>query len=271
MTLIPVGIRTKRAKLIHKIDSVHTNLRKRNLMNFGEFNDKNKNKTLSKEKKQTNVSQLLNVNHIFQKKLKSDRIGKTNKNYNNITFYNHIKVNKIIPTNKKSKIIKFSKNYVLVKKNNNFIKKYNANDKQKDKKSKMKNITFINNYNTIEKFPILTKNKTINNLIFHPNKDIKANKSKKRCINECRSKMIKLTNILNLDKSINKTMFKLNNNKSNKTSIKNIGLYIRTLNNLNNSNELNNSKVINNCKNKNLNNKNLKIHIKESNKNKYEY
>ena len=135
----------------------------------------------------------------------------------------------------------------------------------------MKNITFINNYNTIEKFPILTKNQTINNLIFHPNKDIKANKSKKRCINKCHSKMIKLTNILNLDKSINKTMFKLNNNKSNKTSIKNIGLYIRTLNNLNNSNELNNSKVINNCKNKNLNNKNLKIHIKESNKNKYEY
>ena len=135
----------------------------------------------------------------------------------------------------------------------------------------MKNITIINNYYTIEKFPILTKNQTINNLIFHPNKDIKANKSKNSYINKCHSKMIKLANIFNLDKSINKNIFKLKNNKSNKTNLKNIGLYFSTLNNLNNSYELNNSKVINNFKNKNLNNKNLKIHIKESNKNKYEY
>ena len=83
--------------------------------------------------------------------------------------------------------------------------------------------------------------------------------------------MIKLANIFNLDKSINKNIFNLNNNKSNKTSIKNIRVYFNTLNNLNNSYELNNSKVINNCKNKNLNNKNLKIHIKESNKNKSKY
>ena len=83
--------------------------------------------------------------------------------------------------------------------------------------------------------------------------------------------MIKLTNIFNLDKSIYKNIFKLNNNKSNKTSIKYIRVYFNTLNNLNNSYELNNLKVINNCKNKSLNNKNLKIRIKESNKNKYEY
>ena len=83
--------------------------------------------------------------------------------------------------------------------------------------------------------------------------------------------MIKLTNIFNLDKSINKNIFKLNNNKSNKTSIKNIGLYYSTFNSLNNSYELNNAKVINNCKNKSLNNKNLKIVIKESNKNKSKY
>ena len=83
--------------------------------------------------------------------------------------------------------------------------------------------------------------------------------------------MIKLTNIFNLDKSINKNISKLNNNKSNKTSIKNIGLYFSTFNNLNNSYELNNLKVINNCKNKSLNNKNLNIRIKESNKNKSKY
>ena len=78
--------------------------------------------------------------------------------------------------------------------------------------------------------------------------------------------MIKLTNNFNLDKSIIK-----NNNKSNKTSIKNIEKYFSTLNSLNFSYVLNNSKLINNCKNKSLNNKNLKIHIKESNKNKSKY
>jgi len=78
--------------------------------------------------------------------------------------------------------------------------------------------------------------------------------------------MIKLTNNFNLDKSIIK-----NNNKSNKTSIKNIEQYFSTLNSLNNSYVLNNSKVINNCKNKSLNNKNLKIHMEESNKNKSKY
>ena len=95
----------------------------------------------------------------------------------------------------------------------------------------MKNITIINNYYTIEKFPIITKNETINNLIYNQNKDIKANKSKNRYINKYLSKMIKLTNIFNLDKSINKNIFKLKNNKSNKTSIKNIGLYFSTSNN----------------------------------------
>ena len=121
----------------------------------------------------------------------------------------------------------------------------------------------FNNYFTIEKFPILTKNKTINNLIYNQNKDIKANKSKNRYINKWHSKMIKLANNFNLDKSIIK-----NNNKSNKTSIKNIRLYFSTSNNLNNSYRLNNSKV---NKNKSLNNKNLKIVIKESNKNKSKY
>ena len=83
--------------------------------------------------------------------------------------------------------------------------------------------------------------------------------------------MIKLANTFNLDKSINKNIFKLNNNKSNKTSIKNIGLYYSTFNSLNNSYELNNSKVINNLKKNSLNNKNLKFRIKESNKNKSKY
>ena len=83
--------------------------------------------------------------------------------------------------------------------------------------------------------------------------------------------MIKLDNIFNLHKSIRKNKIKLNNNKSNKTSIKNIRLYFSTSNNLNNSYKLNNSKVNNNCKNKSLNNKNLKIRIKESNKNKFKY
>ena len=117
--------------------------------------------------------------------------------YNNITFYNDIKVNKITPTNKNSEIKKFSKNYFLVNKTYNFIKKYNANNKQKYKKSKMKNIAIINSYNTIEKFPILTKNKTINNLIYNLNKNIKENKSKNRYINKCHSKMIKLANTFN--------------------------------------------------------------------------
>ena len=190
--------------------------------------------------------------------------------YNNITFYNDNKVNKIAPTNKKSEIIK-GKNIILLNKNNIFIKKCNANSKHKDKKAKMKNITIINNYYTIEKFPILTKNKNINNLIYNQNKDIKANKSKNSYINKCHSKMIKLANIFNLDKSINKNIFKLNNNKSNKTSIKNIRLYFSTLNSINDSYELNNSKVINNCINNNLNDKNLKIHTNESNKNKSKY
>ena len=242
MTLFPVGIHTKRTKLIHKIES-YTNQRKKNLINFGEFN--NKNKTLSKEKKPTNVPQLINFNRYFN--LKNAQIRKTNKPYNNITFYNDNKVNKIAPTNKKSEIIK-GKNIILLNKNNIFIKKCNANSKHKDKKAKMKNITIINNYYTIEKFPILTKNKNINNLIYNQNKDIKANKSKNSYINKCHSKMIKLANIFNLDKSINKNIFKLNNNKSNKTSIKNIGLYFNTFNSLNNSYVLNKSKVINNLK-----------------------
>ena len=224
---------------------------------------------MSKEKKPTNIPQLLNVNRYF--KLKNAKIRKTNIPYNNIAFYNDNKVNKIAPTNKKNEIIKFGKNIILVNKNNNFIKKINANSKHKDKKAKMKNITIINNYYTIEKYPILTKNKNINNLAYNQNKDIKVNKSKNSYINKCHSKMIKLDNIFNLDKSINKNIFKLKNNKSNKTCIKNIGPIFSTLNSLNNSHVLNNSKVINNCKNKNLNNKNLKIHIKESNKNKSKY
>ena len=267
MTLFPVGIQTKRTKLIHKIESVHTNPRKRNLINFGEFNDKNNNKTLSKEKKPINIPQLINFNQYF--KIKNDRIRKTNKPYNNITFYNDNKINKITATNKKSEIIKSVKNCILVNKNNNFIKKRNTN--QIDKKSKMKSISIINNYYTMEKFPILTKNNTINNLKYNQKKDIKVNKSKNRYINKYHSKKIKLTNIFNLNKSINKNISKLNNNKSNKASIKNIGLYFSTLNNLNNSYELNNLKVINNCKNKSLNNKNLNIRIKESNKNKSKY
>ena len=79
----------------------------------------------------------------------------------------------------------------------------------------MKNISIINNYHTIEKYPILTKNNTINNLIYNQKKDIKVNKSK----NRYHSRKIKLINIFNLDKSINKNISKLNNNTSNKTSI----------------------------------------------------
>ena len=146
-----------------------------------------------------------------------------------------------------------------------------ANNKQKDKKSKTKNITIINNYYTKKIYPILKKNKSINNLIYNQNKYIKTYKSKNRYINKYHTKMIKLTNIFNLDKSINKIIFKLNNNKSNKTSIKNIRLYFSTLNSINDSYELNNSKVINNCINNNLNDKNLKIHTNESNKNKSKY
>ena len=52
-------------------------------------------------------------------------------------------------------------------------KKYNANKKQKDKKAKMENITIINNYYTIKKFPMLTKNKNINNLAYNQNKNNK--------------------------------------------------------------------------------------------------
>ena len=74
----------------------------------------------------------------------------------------------------------------------------------------MENITIINNYYTIKKFPMLTKNKNINNLSYNQNKDIKANNSKNSYINKCHSKMIKLANIFNLDKSINKNIFKLN-------------------------------------------------------------
>jgi len=268
MTLFPVGIHTKRSKLIHKIES-YTNRRKKNSINFGEFSDKNKNQTLSKEKKPTNIPQLLNVNRYFN--LKNAKIRKTNIPYNNITFYNNNKVNKIAPTNKKNEIIKFGKNIILVNKNNNFIKKFNANSKHKDKKAKMKNITIINNYYTIEKYPILTKNKNINNLAYNQNKDIKANKSKKSYINKCHSKMIKLADIFNLDKSINKNIFNINNNKSNKTNIKNIEKYFSTFNSLNNSYVLNKSKVINNLKKNSLNNKNLKFRIKELNKNKSKY
>ena len=234
MELFPVGIQTKRTKLFHKIESVHTNPRKRNLINFGELNSKNKNKTLSIEKKPSNVSQLINVNRYFQKKLKDVRIRKENIPYYNKTFYKYIQVNKNTPTNKKSEIIKFIKNYTQANKNNNFIKKYMANNKQKDKKSKTKNITIINNYYTKKIYPILKKNKSINNLIYNQNKYIKTYKSKNRYINKYHTKMIKLTNIFNLDKSINKNIFKLNNNKSNKTSIKNIRVYFNTLNNLNN-------------------------------------
>ena len=61
---------------------------------------------------------------------------------------------------------------------NNFIKKRNTN--QIDKKSKMKSISIINNYYTMEKLPILTKNNTINNLKYNQKNDIKVNKSKKR-------------------------------------------------------------------------------------------
>ena len=217
MTLFPVGIQTKRTKLIHKIESVHTNPIKRNLINFGKFNEKNNNKTLSQEKKPTNVPQLINFNRYF--KIKNGRIMKTNKPYNNVTFYNDNKINKIKATIKKSEIIKSIKICILVNKNNNFIKKRNTNNKQKDKKSKMKNISIINNYHTIEKYPILTKNNTINNLIYNQKKDIKVNKSKNRNINKYHSRKIKLINIFNLDKSINKNISKLNNNKSNKTSI----------------------------------------------------
>jgi hypothetical protein len=267
MTLFPVGIQTKGTKLIHKIDSYHTNQRKKNLINFGEFNDKNK--TLSKEKKPINVPQLINLYRYF--KLKNARNRKTNKPYNNRTFYNDNKINKITSTNKKSKIIKLGKNIIVVKKNNNLIKKYNANNKQKDKKAKMKNITIINNYYTIEKFPILMKNKTINNLIYTQNKDIKVNKSKNRYINKCHSKRIKLSTIFNSYEFINKNIFKTIDNKNNKTNLKNIGLYLNTLNNLNNSYDLNNSKVINKFKNKSLTNRNWKIELKGSNKTKSKY
>ena len=99
MTLFPVEIRKKRTKLIHKIESVHTTPKKRNFINFGEFNDKDKNKTLSKEKKPIKVQQLINVKRYF--KLKNDQIRKTNMPYNNITFYNDNKVNKITSTQKK--------------------------------------------------------------------------------------------------------------------------------------------------------------------------
>ena len=269
MTLFPVGIQTKGTKLIHKIESYHTNQRKKNLINFVEYTDNNKNKTLSKEKKPTNVPQLINFYRYF--KLKNSRNRKTNKPYNNRTFYNDNKINKITSTNKKSKIIKLGKNIIVVKKNNNLIKKYNANNKQKDKKAKMKNITIINNYYTIEKFPILMKNKTINNLIYTQNKDIKVNKSKNRYINKCHSKRIKLSTIFNSYEFINKNIFKTIDNKNNKTNLKNIGLYLNTLNNLNNSYDLNNSKVINKFKNKSLTNRNWKIELKGSNKTKSKY
>jgi len=82
MTLFPVGIQTKRTKLIYKIES-YTNRRKKNLINFGKFTDNNKNKTLSKEKKPTNVPQLINLNRYF--KLKNAQIRKANMTYNNIT------------------------------------------------------------------------------------------------------------------------------------------------------------------------------------------
>ena len=76
MTLFPVGIQTKGTKLIHKIESYHTNQRKKNLINFVEYTDNNKNKTLSKEKKPTNVPQLINFYRYF--KLKNSRNRKTN-------------------------------------------------------------------------------------------------------------------------------------------------------------------------------------------------
>ena len=135
----------------------------------------------------------------------------------------------------------------------------------------MKNITIINNYYTIEKFPILMKNKTINNLIYTQNKDIKVNKSKNRYINKCHSKSIKLSTIFNSYEFINKNLFKTIGNKNNKTNLKNNGLYLNTLNNLNNSYDLNNSKVINKFNNRSLYNNNLQIDLKESNNNISEY
>ena len=211
----------------------------------------NNNKILNKETNQINTPKSKNLKGDFQKKLNNNCIKKTYNSYNNIHFYNDNKVNKIISTNKKSENIKKYKNINIINKSNNFINKYN--DKQKDKKSITKNLIIINNYHINDKSIRLIKNTTINNLINNQNKDIKVIKSKIRYINKNHSKIIRTKNF-NLDKSINKNIFKLNNNKINKKSRKNIRLYLNTLNN---SYELNNSKVINNFNNKSLNSNNL--------------
>ena len=214
----------------------------------------NNNKTLNKETNPINYPKLKKLKNFkveFQKKLKNNCIKKIYNSYKNIHFYNDNKVNKIISTNKNSEIIKLYKNVNIVNKNNNFINKYNNNDKQKDI---TKNLIIINNYHINDKSLKLIKNKTINNLINNKYKDIKVIKSKIRYINNNHLKNIRLTKNVNLDKSINKNIFKLNDNKINKKSIKNIGLYLNTLNN---SYELIHSKVINNFNNKILNNNNL--------------
>ena len=82
---------------------------------------------------------------------------------------------------------------------------------------------------------------------------------------------MKLSTIFNSYEFINKNIFKTIDNKNNKTNLKNIGLYLNTLNNLNNSYDLNNSKVINKFKNKSLTNRNWKIELKGSNKTKSKY
>ena len=214
----------------------------------------NNNKTLDKGTIPINSPKLKNFKGDFQKKLKNNCINKTYNSYNNIHFYNDNKANKIKSTNKKSEIIESYKNINIIKKNNNFINKYNNNDKQKDQKAITKNLAIINNYHINDKPLKLIKNITINNLINNQNRDIKVIKSKIRYINNNHSKFIRLTKNFNLDKSINKNIFKLNNNKINKKGIKKIGLYLNTLNN---SYDLNNSKVINNFNNKSLNSDNL--------------
>jgi hypothetical protein len=254
MRIIPVGVQNERRKFICKIKSDKTkpiiSLRKKNLKKNLKFFYVNNNQTLNKETNPINYSKLKKLKNFkvdFQKKLKNNCIKKTYNSYNNIHFYNDNKANKIISTNKNSEIIKLYKNVNIVNKNNNFINKYNNNDKQKDI---TKNLIIINNYYTNDKSLRLIKNTTINNLINNLNKDIKIIKSKNRYINNNHLKINRLTKNFNLDKSI----IKLNNNKISKNSIKNIGLYLNTLNN---SYELNNSKVINKFNNKSLNSNNM--------------
>jgi hypothetical protein len=254
MTIIPTGAQKERRRFIYKIKCDQTKairtLRKNNLIKNLKLLHTN-NITLNKETNPINTPKPKNFKGDFQKKLKNNCIMKTYNSYKNIYFYNDNKINKIISTNKKSEIIKLYKNINRINKNNNFINKYN--DKQKYKKS-INNLTIINNYHINDKSLKLINNITINNLINNQNKEIKVIKSKIRYINNNHSKNIGLTKNFNLDKSINKNIFKLNNNKINKKSRKNIRLYLNTLNN---SYELNNSKVINNFNNKSLNNNNL--------------